>query len=68
MLRSLLLWILLTAVVSVAVVFRPGLDLAKAHDDYQGYWDFRLAFFMVIWVPISLPVWALATYVVAKFK
>ncbi len=67
-LRSFLLWILLTIIVSVAVAFRPGLDLAKAHDDYMGYWDYRLAFFLIVWVPVSTPIWALGTYVVSKFK
>jgi hypothetical protein len=40
-LRSLLFWVLLTTVVSVAMVFRPGLDLAQSHGDYMGYWDYR---------------------------
>jgi hypothetical protein len=68
MLRSLLFWVLLTTVVSVGVVVRPGLDLTRAHDDYLRYWDYRLAFFWAVWVLVSLPVWALATYVVTKFK
>jgi hypothetical protein len=42
--------------------------LTQSYDDYMGYWDYRLAFFLVFWCPISLPVWALATYVVTKFK
>jgi hypothetical protein len=67
-LRSLLFWLLLTAVISIAMVFRPGLDLAQVHDDYMGFWDYRSAFFLAVWVPISMPVWALATFVVTKFK
>jgi hypothetical protein len=67
-LRSLLFWVHLTTVVSVAMVFRPGLDLAQSHGDYMGYWDYRLAFFLTVWIPISLPVCALATYVITKFK
>ena len=34
----------------------------------MGYWDYRLAFFLVAWCSITLPVWVLATYIVAKVK
>ena len=66
--HSALIWVLLTCLISVVMIFRPGLDLAQVKDDYMGYWDFRLVFFLATWIPVSLPVWAFATYVTAKFK
>ena len=64
--RSLLFWVLLTSLIGAWFVFRPGSDLAQTRDDYMGYWDYRLLFFLVFWVPVSLPVWALVTYALAR--
>ena len=49
------------------MVFIPsGLDLGRIRDNYMGYWDFRLVFFLVPWIGISLPFWALGTWLVAR--
>ena len=65
---SLFTWIIVTCIVGACVVFQPGLDLAHARDDYEGYWDYRLIFFLMYWIPISLPVWGLVTYALLKGK
>jgi hypothetical protein len=64
--RSILIWLALTVVLATTAVLRQGLDLTQAHDDYMGYWDYRLAFFLIPWVGISLPVWAVGTWVALK--
>jgi hypothetical protein len=51
------------------MIFIPaGLDLARIRDDYMGYWDFRLAFFLIPWIGISLPLWAFGTWMVIRRK
>jgi hypothetical protein len=53
----------------LARIFLPaGLDLARARDDYMGYWDFRLVFFLVPWIGYSLPLWALGTWIIVRRK
>jgi hypothetical protein len=66
-LRSILIWLAVTVSACAAMIFiPPGLDLGHIRDDYMGYWDFRLAFFLVPWIGISLPPWALGTWLVAR--
>jgi hypothetical protein len=61
--KSILLWLLLTVGLAIAMVFLPtGLDLQRARDEYIGYWDYRLVFFLVPWIGISVPAWALGTW------
>jgi hypothetical protein len=66
--RSLIIWLALTVALSTMMVFRPGLDFARANDNYLGYWDYRLGLFLIPWVGISMPLWVFGTWIVLRLN
>jgi uncharacterized membrane protein len=66
-LRSALLWLAVTVSLSIVIVFMRGrLDLVRAQDDYMAYWDYRLVFFLIPWIGLSLPVWMIGTWLMSR--